>query len=104
MARIQTYIGLADPQAGPLAGRADHCEDEAGCRRPMAIGFPGHFMHAADTQPIREGGGLRRRSRNGPDEAPGFEGCNIHLFLFCSFLEKESIICGWRPALLVRMP
>lgn len=49
MACIQGDIVLADPQAGPLAGGADHCEDEAGRRSPMAIGFPGHFMHAADT-------------------------------------------------------
>lgn len=81
--RLPRRMCLADPQKYAAPGRLCGRQHKAGRRSPVSISCLCHLVQPAHAEPIREGNSRCGPGR--PDQAFGFEGCKIHMFLFCSF-------------------
>jgi hypothetical protein len=83
---------LLHPDPGPARSGPQRREQEARHGSPVAIGRLCKLMQAGFTQSERKPVARHRRRRYRPDEAPGFEISQLHMFLFCSF-DRESRAC-----------
>ena len=84
-ARLPRRMCLADPQKYAAPGRLGGRQDKAGRRGPVSISCLCHLVQPAHAKPVRKGNFRFRSGPDRPDQAFGFEGCEIHMFLFCSF-------------------
>ena len=93
-AMLQAKAGLRDPEKSPCpvgvapfgAGR----EGKTGQRRHVPETGLCQFMHTGLGKAKRKGGAHGRTRRLGTHDAFRLEGCEVHMFLFCSFASESS--------------
>ena len=84
-AQILRDVRLTDPQQYTARGRPGGRQCKAGGRSPVSISSLRNLMQPAHAEPIGKGNSCCRNAPDRPDQAFGFEGRKVHMFLFCSF-------------------